>query len=576
MKKGCLFASGALLILFLVAAGSVVFLVARVQAPRVERGSFVEIRIGGSIPENVLEDGLFGGTPTTMRDIADVLEWAGDDERVEGIVLRIEPLGVGWAKLQEIRDQIEGVRTKGKTVVAFLEAGDDGEYYLASVADKVFMMPMGNLGMDGLTAELEFYRGLLDKIGVEYDGIHVGEFKSAPEQYSRTGMSDASREQYEALLDSLFDGYVTAISTSRKMPRDKVRELIDQGPYQATAAKEKGLVDELLYWDEFEEWVKASSTNEPQIIEASRVRHMASRRNDPGAFSRSNIAVVYATGQILSGESSDGGFGGSVMGSETIADALREAREDDTVKAVVLRVDSPGGSVIASDVMWREVQVTKGKKPVIVSMSDVAASGGYYISMGANGIVAQPGTITGSIGIFTGKFVTTGLYGKVGLSTESIKRGAFADMYTGSRKFTEIERKKIEDELQDAYAVFIGKVADGRSLDVATVDGIARGRVWTGADAKEIGLVDELGGLDKAIELAKAKAGLTGDPGVVVLPRRKSFWDSLNESGSLIQLAPPGLRLPEPAEQAMSDVEALSRLPQGEPTLWMPVRVTVE
>ena len=574
MKKGCLFASGALLLLLFVAAGSVLYLVARVQAPRVERGSFVEIRIGGAIPENVLSADLFGNSPMTMRDIADVLDWAGDDERVHGVVLRIEPLGVGWAKLQEIRDQIDGVRTKGKTVVAFLEGGDDGEYYLATAADKVFMAPMGHLGMDGMAVELDFYRGLLDKVGVEYDGVAVGEFKSAPEHYSRKEMSDPYREEFEALLDGIFENYVTAISASRKLPRDKVRELIDEGPFAATDAKARGLVDELFYWDEFEEWVKGTSSDEPRIIEASRVLAMAARRRRPGAFGRNNVAVIYATGQIMSGESTDGGFGGSVMGSETIADALRDAREDPSIKAVVLRVDSPGGSVLASDVMWREVQITKATKPVVVSMSDVAASGGYYISMGANAIVAQPGTITGSIGIFTGKFVTKELYGKIGLTTTSIKRGAYSDMFSSTRKFTDAERKKIEDDLQDAYAVFIGKVADGRGLDVATVDRIARGRVWTGAAAKELGLVDELGGLDKAIEVARAKANLTDEPGIVVLPRRKSFWDELGEQGAFMQA--PGVTLPAPAEDAIRDVEMVSRLPEGEPTMWMPYRIRIE
>lgn len=575
MKKGCLFAAGAVLLLLLVAAGSAVYLVARVRAPRVERGSFVEIHIGGSIPEHVLVSDLFGGSPFTMRDLADILDWAGEDARVQGVVLRIEPLFVGWGKLQEIRDQIEAVRTRGKTVIAFLESGDDAEYFLATAADKVFMAPMGYLGADGISAELEFYRGLLDKVGLEYDGIAIGEFKSAPEHYTRTGMSDPYREELEALIDGIFEGYVSAISASRKLPRDKVRELIDQGPFQATAAKEKGLVDELFYWDEFEEWVSGSSSARPRIVEAARVRSMAARRRAAASFSRNNIAVVYATGQILSGESSDGGFGGQVMGSETISEALRQAREDDSVRAVVLRVDSPGGSVIASDVIWREVQVTKGKKPVVISMSDVAASGGYYVSMGANAIVAQPGTITGSIGIFTGKFVTKGLYGKIGLTTDSIKRGAYSDMYSSTRTFTEPERKKLEGELRDSYAVFIGKVADGRALDVSTVDRIARGRVWTGAAAKELGLVDELGGLDKAIEVAKAKANLTGTPGIVVLPRPKSFWDALGNGENGFMRASSPVALPRAAEEALGGAEALARLPENEPTAWMPYRIRI-
>lgn len=575
MKKGCLFAVGAFLVLCLVAAGSLVYLVARTQAPSVEKGAFVEIRIGGAIPENVLEANLFGGDPLTMRDLSDVLHWAGEDARVQGVVLRIEPLAIGWGKVQEIRDQVDSVRAKGKTVVAFLEAGDDAEYYLATAADKVFMAPMGFLGMDGISAELDFYRGLLDKVGVEYDGVSVGEFKSAPEHYTRTAMSEPYRTEYEAIVDGIFENYVSGIASARKLPRDKVRELIDQGPFQATSARELGLVDELYYWDEFEDWVKGTSTEEPQIVAAGTIRAMAARRREPGALTRSNIAVIYASGAIMSGESSDGGFGGETMGSDTITEALRDAREDDSIKAVVIRVDSPGGSVIASDVIWREVMVTKGKKPVVISMSDLAASGGYYIAMGASAIVAQPGTITGSIGIFTGKFVTDGLYDKVGVSTDQVKRGAFADMYTSSRKFTEQERAKIQDELQDAYAVFIGKVADGRGLDVETVDKIARGRVWTGSAAKELGLVDELGGLDKAIEVAKDKANVTGTPGIVVLPRKRTFWEQLGDSGGMVQAPAATVEMPRPVDEMLEGAEMLSRFEEGRPMMLLPVRIRI-
>ncbi len=573
MKRGCLVSLGVFVVLLLVTAGVGVYVVAKANAPTVERGSFVEITIGGSIPENVAEASIFGSDPMTMKDISDVLHWAGDDSRVQGIVLKIEPLGIGWGKLEEIRDQVEAAKAKGKTVVAFLEQGDDPEYYLASAADKIFMPPMGSLSIDGINAQMDFYKGTLDKIGVEYDGVHIGKFKSAPEHYSRTTMSDAYREEYTALVDGLYEDYVGAIATARKIPKDKIRELIDGGPYSAVAAKEKGLVDDTFYWDEFEGWVKGSSSKKPQIIPAEKLRAMAEAKRLPGTLDKSQVAIIYATGEIMPGESSSGGYtSGATMGSETMVEALKEARDDDAVKAVVLRIDSPGGSVIASDVIWRAVQITKAKKPVVVSMSDLAASGGYYIAMGATAIVAQPGTLTGSIGIFTGKFVTKDLYAKVGVTSDSVKRGAYADMYSANRKFTDVERAKIEHDLRDAYDVFISKVAEGRGIDKQKVDEIAQGRVWLGHAGKDIGLVDELGGLDRAIEVAAQKAGIKGTPSLISLPKKKSIWDRLQSGRGLVQTREP---LPGPLGRIFEDAQVAARLPEREPMMLMPARITV-
>lgn len=574
MKRGCLISLGVFVLLLVVGTGVGIYAVAKASSPSVERGSFVEITIGGSIPENVAQSSLFGSDPLSMQDISDVLHWAADDARVQGIVLRIQPLGIGWGKLEELRDEVDAAKSKGKTVVAFLEAGTDEEYYLASAADKVFMPPMGFLGVDGLNAEMSFYKGTFDKIGVEYDGVHIGKFKSAPEHYSRTEMSDAYREEFTALIDGLYQDYVAGVANARKLPKEKVAALIDAGPYSATAAKEKGLIDDTFYWDEFEAWVKGTSSKKPKIVEAEKVRSMAAESHAPGTFGGPEIAVVYATGEINSGESSGGGFGSSeTMGSDTIVEALKEARDDSNVKAVVLRIDSPGGSVIASDIIWRAVQITKAKKPVIVSMSDLAASGGYYIAMGASAIVAQPTTLTGSIGIFTGKFVTKDLYAKLGLTTDQVKRGTFADMYSASHKFSDAERSKIEKDLLDSYDVFISKVAEGRGLDKAKVDEIAQGRVWLGEAGKKIGLVDELGGLDKAIDVAKQKAGVTGNAALVTLPRRKSVWDRLRDN-DLVESGPvPAIQ--GPLGDAVQDVATAARLPSGVPMMRLPVNIRI-
>lgn len=576
MKKGCLIALGTFAVLFLVAFGSLTYVLARKQAPALEKGSYVEIDIGGEIPENITESSILGEDPITMQDLSDLFHWAAEDSRVQGVVLRIDPLDVGWGKIDEIRDGVEMLKTHNKTVIAFLEEGDDAEYYLASAADKIFMPPMGFLGVDGLSAELEFYRGLLDKVGVQYDGVAIGEFKSAPEHYKNTKMSDHYREEYSALIDGIYDHYLQGIASARKLPADKVSQLVDQGPYQAVAAKDAGLIDETFYWDEFEEWVKGTSSKKPSIVEADKVISMARAKREPGALSGSEVAVIYATGEIMPGESSEGGPLGQseVMGSDTIVDALKDAKEDDSVKAVVLRIDSPGGSVIASDIIWREVQVTKSSKPVVVSMSDLAASGGYYIAMGASAIVAQPGTITGSIGIFTGKFVTQGLYDKVGLSTDLVKKGTYSDMFSSSRPFNADERAKIQKDLEDSYQVFIKKVADGRGLDPAAVDKIARGRVWLGDRGKDLGLVDDIGGLDRAIEVAKKKAGLDGDVGVVVLPRKKSLWDRLAENPNLVK-SDAKIELPEPMSQVLDDTQTWARLRNEERVMMLPVKIRI-
>ena len=577
MKKGCLIALGAFAVLVLVSIVSLTWVIVRKQAPSVDRGSYVELDLDGEIPENINEPSLLGEDPLTMQDIADILHWAGDDSRVAGVVLRIDGVDAGWAKIEEIRSYVEEVRGKGKKVIAFLEEGDDEEYYLATAADKIYMPPMGYLGVDGLSTEMEYYKGILDKVGVDYDGVAIGEYKSAPEHYKNVHMSDHEREEMQALLDGTYQHYVEAVAKARNLTVDQVNDLVNHGPYQAIAAKDKGLVDETFYWDEFEDWVKGTSSKKPDIVVADKLMAEARGKREPGALASSEVAVVYATGEIAQGDSADGGLDGDVMGSDTIVDALKDAKDDDSVKAVVLRIDSPGGDVLASDLIWREVQVVKASKPVIVSMSDLAASGGYYIAMGASEIVAEPGTITGSIGIFTGKFVTKGLYDKVGLSVDGVKKGTYSDMYSSTRDFNADERAKILADLQDSYQVFIKKVADGRGLDVKAVDAIGRGRVWLGTAGKDKGLVDKIGGLDVAIDEARKKANLSGSTGVVIFPKKKSIWDRLSDQKGIVGIfAPRTTSLPKGVDKLVRDGASAARLPDdGRPLMMLPYRIRI-
>ncbi|HEY6546274.1 MAG TPA: signal peptide peptidase SppA, partial [Vicinamibacteria bacterium] len=332
------------------------------------------------------------------------------------------------------------------------------------------------------------------------------------------------REQMEGLLDSLFDQYVKALAESRHKTEAEVRALVDDGPYDGRRALEVGLVDELVYADELDERLKGAAKVTPG-------RYVKSARGNLGFDSRPKIALVYAVGAIIPGEGGEGPFGGSYAGSDTVAKALRQAREDSSIRAIVLRVDSPGGSGTASDVIWREVELARKEKPVVVSMGDMAASGGYYIAMGADEIVAQPGTITGSIGVFGGKFSLRGLYDKVGMTQETVLRGRNAALFSEARPWDAAEQAKVQALMVAFYEEFVDKAARGRNKKPEEIHAVAQGRVWTGQEALERGLVDKLGGFDVALEAAKfrAKIGRGQEVSLVVLPERKGWFELLME-----------------------------------------------
>ena len=481
------------------------------------------LRLDGDLGE-VEGAGLFDRFvegPATVRALIDAIGRAKTDRRVKGLV--VEPVGGApfWARSQEIRDAIVDFRKSGKKTIAYLEYGGEQEYFLATACEKVVLLPSSVLDLKGLATYEVFLRGAFDKIGATPDFIHIGDYKTAINTFTQKTFTPAHREMATSLNHDAFDQLVEAIAVARKKSPETVRELIDQGPFIAEDALAAGLVDALLYRDEVEEHVglgDEDTTDFSDYVQAL-----------PPTFTlsaRPKIAVIYAVGTIASGD----GRSGDIAGSDTLVEYINQAADDRGVKAIVLRVDSPGGSSIASDVIWRALMLAREDKPLIVSMGDLAASGGYYIAMTGHVIVAQPGTLTGSIGIYTGKFAIGGTLEKLGASIESVSEGKMAELDSPVRPFNDAERAKIEEQVQTFYDQFVTKVAEARKSTPEKIDAVARGRVWTGRQAKKIGLVDELGGLDRAVAIAKQRAKIAAgtDVELVLYPPRQSLFEALS------------------------------------------------
>jgi len=561
-------------------AAVVLTFVAVSRGPSVPSSATLVLRPGGDLPEVEPDDvvgQVFGRDVSTVRGFVEALRRASRDDRVRAVLLMPSTLNVPyWGKVQEMRDAIVAFRKSGKHVTAFLEFGGDREYYLASAADRVFLMPTSSLDLTGVASYEMFLRGTLDKIGAYPDFVHIGDYKTAPNQLTQKGFTPAHREMAQSLNRDMYDQLVAGIADARKKSEDEVRDLLDKGPFVAKEALDAGLVDDLAYEDELDDRV-------PELGDGKATRRMEggdyqrTRPQSVGLRTRSRIAVLYVVGTIVSGRSGFDGVNGSVVGSETIIDQIRKIRDDASIKAIVLRIDSPGGSSVASDVIWRELKITRDenpKRPIVTSMSDLAASGGYYIAMPTEAIVAQPGTLTGSIGIFGGKMVIGGTLDKLGVTTEAVVSGANAGIYSPFAPFTPAQREKVASFMDDFYKNFLTKVAESRKSTPAAIHAVAQGRVWTGRQALGHGLVDALGGLDAAVALAKEKAKIPANEDVqlVVYPERRGLLDALSEQFGGAGTAGLWSMLAGTSERrAMAALSAPTRLfRRGEPLAMMP------
>jgi protease IV len=498
-----------------------------------------------SLPETTEQAGPFGEAHLDLREVIGRLAKAAKDKSVSGVVLDIQNPEIGRGKVEELRGAIARFRAAGKKAYAMLDSAEPADYLVACACDEIVMPETGVVMLPGVHAEAMFFKGLLAKLGVEADFIHIGDFKGAAEPLTREEFSKPVRENMTSLIDDLYDDMITTIVKDRPLTIAQAKEVIDTGIITARRAKELGLIDRIAYPDTLRDELTRKYKADPLVF----VKNYGKKEVDtdfsgPMGFFKlmqmmmggdsssvdrrgKKIAVVYALGPIMTGKSKSGMFGGESMGSTTIIEALRKANDDKQVVAIVLRVDSPGGSALASDLIWHETQVIK--KPIVASMGDVAASGGYYISMGAKKIFASPSTITGSIGVVGGKMAIKGLFDKVGITTETIERGKNSGIFSSSGKFTASQRDVVTKMMEDMYGQFTSKAAKGRHMPVEKLRKLAGGRVYSGRQAKENGLIDELGTLHDAIQEAKKLAGLDKDTEVrlEVLPEPTNFFETL-------------------------------------------------
>jgi len=490
----------------------------------------LKVDIGGDLAEDEEEQRFLGFLRRPADDyfsLIALLRWAREDPRLKAVFIRCEDLRVSWARVQGLRRGIERLRKAGKQVWVHLDGGGIREYYLASAADRVSLLPVGTLDITGLSSEVIFFLGALEKLGVVADVVQMGKYKAAGEMFTRRDMSAAHREMLESLVDDVYGQVVEGVAEGRNLDSGKVRETFDCGPFLAAEALRAGLVDELLYEDEAEARL-LTGHDEAAIIERQDYARRRSREVQQRVLKESHgsIGLLHIGGTIKAGESLPGPEGASASGASTLKAALKDLREREDIRAVLLRVTSPGGSGVGSDLIWREIVRTREQKPVVVSLGDVAASGGYYVAVAGTPVIAEAGTITGSIGVVAGKANLRGLYDHLGITKEVVQRGKHAALYSDYVPLGEEERGRIRMEAQQFYDDFVDKVATARKLTPEAVRSAAEGRVWTGRQAWTRGLVDELGGVEEALEAVKKLIGVpVGAPVALVrLPRPRRLW----------------------------------------------------
>ena len=518
----------------------VVLLLTGDSGPGVTEGSFLEVQLDGALRDAPGNEGfVFDAAqfPPLISEVTADIRRAAADDRISGLYLEFSDLGVGWAGAQELRDAIAAFGASGKPCHAWADGYDNKTFFVASACKEVHLSPVGVMLVNGFSLTTEYYAGTFEKLGVTANFEHVGDFKSAIEPYQLAAPSEAASAAMDTMLDGLYGEMVAGIARSRGVTEAQVVSWIDDPPITAAGALERGMVTSLKYRDQVAEAMCGEERTE--LVDFHELeRDLAAGRR---------VAVVHLDGAIVSGDSGAPLFGGSVVGDRSIVEILDDIRESDDIVAVVLRVNSPGGSGLASDNIWRAlVRLKEAGKPLVVSMGDYAASGGYYVAAPADWIVAEPSTLTGSIGVFGGKINMAGLYAQLGVTTHTYRRGAMSDLFSPITDFSEPERARFKQFLQSFYDTFVSRVAEGRRMTPEAVHAVAQGRVWTGAQAKERGLVDDLGGLDlalaKAAELAKLMPGDT--LGMERFPYRKTLFEQISDDLAESSL-PPEAMLPE-------------------------------
>jgi protease IV len=593
-KKALLIIGGIVFVFIILAVVGFALIAGSVGKPGVPDNSVLVLSVSGGLPDYAPEDPMakiFGiSQQQSFSSLLTQLRKAKIDNRIGGVLIDIDFPGIGWGKADELREAIKDLRASGKPVYAYMEIGTNKEYYIAAAAEKVYLPPAGDIYINGFAANAMFYRGSLDKLGIEPEVIQIGKYKNAPDQYTRKDMSEGQREVINAVLDEYYGRIAQTIADERKKSVEDVKAIIDGAPYHADEAKQIGLIDDALYRDQVYDQFKArlgyKTEDKLRTINGSDYREIPS--DSLGLNQGEKVAVVYASGAINIGSSNKSPFGGETVGSDTIVKAVNDAAADDSIKAIVLRVDSPGGSALASDLMWHALENAKAKKPVVVSMGDVAASGGYYIACNADKIVASPSTVTGSIGVFMGKPVMKGFYDWLGITNEYVTRGKNSGIFREDQKWTPEERAKMQGQADKIYYNdFVPKVATGRKKSVEDVNAIGQGRVWTGTQAKQNGLIDEFGGLEKAIDVAKQLANLPADKDVrrVAYPEPRSLFQNFFGSGEDSTFAETEEfkakkamfeSLPQDVQRSLRYAELLDRMNKGEAMLMLPFELEIK
>ncbi len=597
-------------LVYLAVAGWLYWEIARI--PKVKQDSVLVMNFDGLIRDRPSSDHvserMIGGLGKTRQAIVNNIKKATKDPKIIGILLHIKNYDMDSTTAVELREELLKFKASGKKVFAFMEGAGLKTYLFVSTADKIYIPPWGGINFSGLRAEIPFFKKMFDTIGVTPEFIYIGKYKNAPQVFTMDRISDEYREVMNGILDALYENYADQIAAARNVQEDEVKGWIDDGIYSASDALEAGLVDELIYESQLdktlqkelgliddtgeadetkeeektekiektEETEESLEEDEPKLNKISNAQYVRVKVRVPNLHKKGEkIAVIYAQGPIISGKGEPPSSRNPSIGSDSMTELLASLAEDDDIKGIILRIDSGGGGARPSDIIRNGIYEAKRKKPVVVSMAGVTASGGYMISAPADSIVAYPLTLTGSIGIFGGKFSMQGLLDLVGIRVEMIQRGQNSGIFSRMRPWTEVERETFRKNIQQGYDTFITTVAENRGMTVEAVDAVAQGRVWIGKRALELGLVDKLGGLDTAIEVIKEKLAISEDEDVEIVEYPKP-QSPLQQFLKEIRQYPIETHLPQEIGQLRGYFEEFARLQHETLFAWFPCRIVVE